>query len=70
MAKGRRQKAEEEEKKFITTDKPLSAAQGEELAKIKARDVKDAIASADEELKPFLEAKQKRGQKAEGRRQK
>ncbi len=50
----------EEEPKFTTNDKPLSAAQVEEMSKIKVRDVKSAIASADKELRLFLEAKQQR----------
>ena len=50
----------EEFNKFTTTDKPLSASQLEEIGKIRVQDVKNVIATADEDLKPFLEAKQQR----------
>ena len=49
-----------EEPKFTTTDKPLSASQAEEIGKIRVKDVKEAILTADKDLKPFLEAKQQR----------
>lgn len=55
-----RQMAEGRGQKFVTTDKPLSAAQVEELGKIRVRDVKKAIAEADRLLKPFLEARKQR----------
>ncbi len=52
--------AMQEEKKFTTKDKPLSASQAEEIGKIRVKDVKEAITTADEDLKPFLEAKQQK----------
>lgn len=50
----------EKEPLFKTTDKPLSASQAEDIGKIRVKDVKNAIATADEDLKLFLEAKQQR----------
>ncbi len=53
----------EERQKFTTDDKPLTEEQVEELGKIRVKDVRLAIAEADNLLKPFLEARQQRGRR-------
>lgn len=50
----------EKAENFTTNDKPLSASQAEDIGKIRVKDVKEAINTADADLKPFLEAKQQR----------
>ena len=50
----------EKAENFTTNDKPLSASQAEDIGKIRVKDVKEAINTADADLKPFLEAKQQK----------
>lgn len=48
--------AEPEEPKFVPDGEPLTEAELQELLTITPADVERAIALADDELKPYLEA--------------